>query len=47
MNDSVCRLTEAGGRVDDRVEHALQVGRRDGDHAQHLGGRGLLLQRLG
>ena len=29
------------------VEHALQVGRRRGDDAQHLGGGGLLLQRLG
>ena len=31
----------------DGVEHRLEVGRRRRDHAQDLGGRGLLLQRLG
>ena len=29
------------------LEHRLQLARRARDHAQHLGGRGLLLQRLG
>src|SRR5262249_8364369 len=30
-----------------RREYRLQVARRTGDYAQHLGGRGLLLQGLG
>ena len=30
----------------DRVEHRLHVGRATADHVQHLGCRGLLLQRL-
>ena len=29
------------------VEHRLQVERRAADDLQHVGGRGLLLQRLG
>src|SRR5262245_25741587 len=29
------------------LEHRLQLARRTGDYAQHLGGRGLLLERLG
>ena len=30
----------------DRVQHGLHIGRRTGDHAEDLGDRGLLLQRL-
>jgi hypothetical protein len=30
-----------------RVKHRLQIERRAADHLQHVGGRGLLLQRLG
>ena len=30
-----------------RVEHRLQFAGRAGDDLEHLGGRGLLLQRLG
>ena len=33
-------------RLDQRVEHRLQVERRAADDLQHVGGRGLLLQRL-
>ena len=32
--------------VEDLVEHRLRVGDRAADHLQHLGGRGLLLERL-
>ena len=32
-------------RLGDRLEHPLQVGRRRRDHPQHLGGRGLLIER--
>ena len=32
---------------DQRVEHGLQIERRAADDLQHVGGRGLLLQRLG
>ena len=34
------------GALDDCLEHLLEIGRRGGDDAQHLGGGGLLLQRL-
>ena len=34
------------GAVEDAIEHRLRVGHRAADHLQHLGGRGLLLQRL-
>ena len=40
-------LTEPRGRLDDRLEHRLEVGRRRRDDPQDFGGRGLLLQRLG
>ena len=32
---------------DQRVEHRLQIERRAADDLQHVGGGGLLLQRLG
>jgi len=38
--------TESGGRLDQRVEHRLQIEGRAADDLQHVGGRGLLLQRL-
>ncbi len=40
-------LAKADGRLDECVEHCLQIERRSADHLQHVGGRGLLLQRLG
>ena len=43
----VLGLAKRVRRLDDRVEHRLQVDRRAADDLQDLGGRGLLLQRLG
>jgi hypothetical protein len=40
-------LTNASGIRWHRLEHWLQFSGRSGDDAQHLRGRGLLLQRLG
>ena len=34
------------GALDDGVKHRLHVGRRAADDAEHLGRRGLMLQRL-
>jgi hypothetical protein len=42
----VGRVTDSGGVLGDRIHHRLQVRRRTGDHAQDLGHRGLLLERL-
>ncbi len=39
-------LAQSCGTTGDRLEHRLHVGRRATDDLQHLGGRGLLLQRL-
>jgi hypothetical protein len=39
-------FTEFGGRRRQRVENALQIKRRAADDLKHVGGRGLLLQRL-
>ena len=47
MDGAEGSLAQARGTLDDRVEDRLEVGRRGGDHAQDLGGRRLLLQRLG
>ena len=33
-------------RLDQRIEHRLQIERRAADHLEHVGGRGLLLQRF-
>src|SRR5262249_20491284 len=40
------RLTQASGRLHERVQHHLQVKRRTTDNLQHVSGRGLLLKRL-
>ena len=40
------RAAEAVRLLQDRVEHRRQIAGRGVDHLQHLGGRGLLLQRL-
>ena len=40
------RLANAHGVFQHRLEHRLKFPRRTGDDLQHLGGRGLLLQRL-
>jgi hypothetical protein len=39
-------LTDAGGILQHCLEHRLQLTRRTADDLQHLGTRGLLLQRL-
>ncbi len=38
--------TNPSGAFDDRVEDRLHVRRRPADDAEHLGGRGLMFQRL-
>ena len=40
------RAAEFARRFDQGVEHGLQIERRAADDLQHLGGRGLLLQRF-
>ena len=42
----VINPTNSGGALDDGVEDRLHVGRRAADDAEHLGRRGLMLQRL-
>jgi len=44
----VCLLgfTQAGGRFDERIQHALKIEGRAADHLEHVGGRDLLLQRV-
>src|SRR5262249_40828506 len=44
--DGHLRLTQPCRRLDQRVEHGLQVEGRAADDLQHVGGGGLLLQRL-
>ena len=41
------RVAKSHGRLDQRLEHRVQIERRAADDLQHVGGRGLLLQRLG
>src|SRR5262245_8847028 len=40
------RLTQAGRRLDERIEHRLQIERRAADDLEHVGSGGLLLQGL-
>src|SRR5215472_4362153 len=40
------RLTQLRRRLDQRVKHWLQIESRAADHLEHVGGGGLLLQRL-
>src|SRR5262249_33688978 len=40
------RLAQPRGRFDERVEHRLQIEGRAADDLEHVGGGGLLLQRL-
>ena len=46
-NGAEHRATQSNRVPRDRVEHGLRVGRRARDHAEDLGGRRLLLERLG
>ncbi len=43
---SFIRVAQPGRRADQRIEHGLQIEGRAADHLQHIGGGGLLLQRL-
>ena len=43
----ITRVAEPRGVCQHGIEHRLQFTRRRADDAQHLGGRGLLLQRFG
>src|SRR5262245_23306730 len=40
------RLTQAGRRLDERIEHRLQIERRPADDLEHVGSGSLLLQRF-
>src|SRR5215831_6230338 len=40
------RLAQPRGRLDQRVEHRLQIERRAADDLEHVGGGGLLLEGL-
>ena len=40
------RLAKLSGGLDQRIEHRLQIERRAADDLEHVGGRGLLLQRF-
>jgi hypothetical protein len=40
------RIAKAGCRLGKRIEHRLQIEGRAADHLEHVGGSGLLLQRL-
>src|SRR5262249_25974629 len=44
--DAELGLTDARGILQHRLKYRLQIAGRRADDAQHLGGRGLLLQRL-
>ena len=46
QNDPLVRLAELRGRLDQRIQHGLQVERRAADDLEHVGGGGLLLQRF-
>ena len=43
---ALVRVAQPRRRFDQRVEHRLQVESRAADDLEHVGGRGLLLQRL-
>src|SRR5262245_43931665 len=45
-NVSYIGLANPDGRFDQRIKHGLQVEGRPADHLEHVGGGGLLLQRL-
>ena len=45
-NDGLLGFAQSRGRFDKRSQHGIQVECRAADHLEHIGGRGLLLQRL-
>src|SRR5262249_34870209 len=46
VNGCLIRLTQFGGRLDQRVEHGLKIKGRAADYLEHVGGGGLLVERL-
>ena len=46
-NEREFRLAQPRRRLDERIEHHLQVEGRAADDLEHVGGGGLLLERLG
>src|SRR6516225_10620613 len=40
------RLAKASGRFDERIQYRLKIEGRAADYLEHVGGRGLLLQRF-
>src|SRR6516225_4776268 len=47
MDERTIGLTQPCGRLDEGVQHRLQIERRPADDLEHIGGGGLLLQRFG
>jgi hypothetical protein len=45
-NDRIVGIAQPRRRLDQRVEHQLQVEGRAADDLEHVGGGGLLLQRF-
>ena len=45
-NDAHFRTAKFCSRFGQRVEHRLEIDRRTANNFEHVGGRGLLLQRL-
>src|SRR5215471_7729620 len=43
----VVSVAQTNSGFHERIEHQLEIESRTADHLEHLGGRGLLLQRLG
>jgi len=44
--DYCVRLAQPGSRMDERIEHGLQIKGRAADDLEHVGGGGLLLKRF-
>ena len=43
-DNAAIRFAQSGRRLDQRIEHRLQIERRAADDLEHVGGGGLLLQ---
>ena len=46
VQEGLIGLAQACRRLDQRIEHRLQIERRAADDLEHVGGRGLLLERF-
>ena len=47
VDEGIARIAQPGRGLDQRIEHGLQFERRAADELEYVGGRGLLLKRLG